>query len=86
MNKHFPLIVVALIGAWAYFNLSQVTLWIIMGMLVAILIGFFVFLWSKDLFVGPGTLIDEFKESSSFFKEEDQSEEYRNEEEREKNS
>lgn len=86
MNRHFPVIVVALIGAWAYFNLSQVTLWIIMVMLSAGLIGFFVFLWSKDLFVGPGTLIDDFKESSSFFREENQPEEYLEEEEREKNS
>jgi len=82
MNRHFPIIVVALIGAWAYINLSQVTLWIIMGMLTAILIGFFVFLWSKDMFVGPGTLIDEFKESSSFFPKEDQEEDQEPEEPR----
>ncbi len=64
MIRALPLIVLGLVFAWLAINVSTLVLWLIAGACVLALISLIMFMYWRDSFVGPRTLVDDAKRLS----------------------
>jgi hypothetical protein len=72
MTRPLPLVLLTLFVVWFVINVPPIVFWIGLGGSVILLLGLIWTMWSKGMFVGPETLIDDFKESSKeFFRDTD---------------
>ena len=64
MIRALPLIVIGLLFAWLGLNVSTLVLWLIAGACLLALIALILFMYWKDCFVGPRTLLEDAKRLS----------------------